>query len=75
VRDRGVADVVGAQVLAPLLDSTCAGKVQFCLTKLRALRATSSTFALPHLVDALNALRLTKIVAEQGLEIAQEHER
>jgi hypothetical protein len=32
--------------------------VEFCLTKLQALRATSSTFALPHLVDVLNAFGL-----------------
>jgi hypothetical protein len=32
--------------------------VEFCLTKLRALRATSSTFALMHLVDVLNAFGL-----------------
>jgi hypothetical protein len=34
------------------------GKVEFCLTKLQVLRATSSTFALPHLVDVLNAFGL-----------------
>jgi hypothetical protein len=34
------------------------GKVEFCLTKLQALRATSSTFAPQHLVDVLNAFGL-----------------
>jgi len=34
------------------------GKVEFCLTKLQALRATSSTFAPPHWIDVLNAFGL-----------------
>ncbi len=34
------------------------GKVEFCLTKLQALRATSLTFAALHLVDVLNAFGL-----------------
>jgi hypothetical protein len=34
------------------------GKVEFCLTKLQVLHATSSTFAAPHLVDVLNAFGL-----------------
>jgi len=34
------------------------GKVEFCLTKLQALHATSSTFAALHLVDVLNAFGL-----------------
>ncbi|MGB5375589.1 MAG: hypothetical protein WBN15_17555 [Polyangiales bacterium] len=34
------------------------GKVEFCLTKLQALRATSSTFAQPHWIDVLNAFGL-----------------
>jgi hypothetical protein len=34
------------------------GKVEFCLTKLQALRATSSTFAPTHLVEVLNAFGL-----------------
>jgi len=32
--------------------------VEFCLTKLQALRATSSTFAPPHFVEVLNAFGL-----------------
>ena len=34
------------------------GKVEFCLTKLQALRATSSMFAALHLIDVLNAFGL-----------------
>jgi hypothetical protein len=34
------------------------GKVEFCLTKLQVLRATSSTFAPPHWIDVLNAFGL-----------------
>ena len=34
------------------------GKVEFCLTKLQALRATSSTFASLRLIDVLNAFGL-----------------
>jgi hypothetical protein len=43
---------------APNGDTTCSGKVEFCLTKLQALRATSSTFAALHLIDVLNAFGL-----------------
>jgi hypothetical protein len=32
--------------------------VEFCLTKLQALRATSSTFAASHLINVLNAFGL-----------------
>jgi len=32
--------------------------VEFCLTKLQALHATSSTFAPPHWIDVLNAFGL-----------------
>jgi len=39
-------------------DPTCWGKVEFCLTKLQALRATSSTSATLHLIDVLNAFGL-----------------
>jgi hypothetical protein len=34
------------------------GKVEYCLTKLQALCATSSPFAPQHLVDVLNAFGL-----------------
>jgi hypothetical protein len=34
------------------------GKVEFCLTKLQVLRATSVTFATLHLFDVLNAFGL-----------------
>jgi len=34
------------------------GKVEFCLTKLQALRATSSTFAAPRSINVLNAFGL-----------------
>jgi hypothetical protein len=34
------------------------GKVEFCLTKLQAQRATSSTFAALRLFDVLNAFGL-----------------
>ncbi len=37
---------------------TCSGKVEFCLTKLQALRANSSLFAAPRLIDVLNAFGL-----------------
>ena len=43
---------------APNVVNLRAGKVEFCLTKLQALRATSSTFAALHLVDVLNAFGL-----------------
>ena len=36
----------------------CSGKVEFCLTKLQALRANSSPFAAPRLIDVLNAFGL-----------------
>jgi hypothetical protein len=42
----------------PSRDTACSGKVEFCLTKLQALRATSSTFAALHLIDVLNAFGL-----------------
>ncbi len=34
------------------------GKVEFCLTKLQALRANSSPFAAPRLINVLNAFGL-----------------
>jgi hypothetical protein len=34
------------------------GKVEFCLTKLQALRANSSSFAASRLIDVLNAFGL-----------------
>jgi hypothetical protein len=48
------ADITGVQERVQL---GC-GKVEFCLTKLQALRATSSTFAPPHWIDVLNAFGL-----------------
>ncbi len=43
------------------------GKVEFCLpTKLRARRATSSTFASLHSVDVLNAFGLFALAAGQA---------
>jgi len=39
-------------------DSLPEGKVEFCLTKLQAQRATSSTFAALRLFDVLNAFGL-----------------
>ena len=38
------------------------GKVEFCLTKLQALRATSSTFTPGHSVHVLNAYGLFAVM-------------
>jgi len=44
---------------AKKIETRSYGKVEFCLpTKLHVLRATSSTFAPPHLIDTLNAFGL-----------------
>jgi hypothetical protein len=43
---------------APKKVTTCSGKVEFCLTKLRALHANFLPFAAPRLIDALNAFGL-----------------
>jgi hypothetical protein len=43
---------------APSRDTTCSGKVEFCLTKLQAPRANSWPFAAPRLIDVLNAFGL-----------------
>jgi hypothetical protein len=42
--------------------SFVAGKVEFCLTKLQALRATFSTFAPPRLAYVLNAFGLFAVM-------------
>jgi hypothetical protein len=47
-------DITGVQERDP----ACWGKVEFCLTKLQVLRATSVTFATLHLFDVLNAFGL-----------------
>jgi len=43
---------------ASVWDSLPEGKVEFCLTKLQAQRANSSSFAALHLIDVLNAFGL-----------------
>jgi hypothetical protein len=48
------ADITGVQERDP----ACWGKVEFCLTKLQVLRATSLTFATLHLIHVLNAFGL-----------------
>ena len=47
---------------APSRDIACSGKVEFCLTKLRALRVNSSSFAASRSIDVLNAFGLFALV-------------